>query len=133
MTVVVLASAVVLLVKEAPAPGGRVAVTTALGVAMGGQAATARFIGVKDVTTVVITSTITGMAADLGLLGGRGAGARGFAVRRPVAIVLMIAGALIGAAFVPWHRAAGLVLAAIVIGVVTLVGSRHARGTAERG
>ena len=33
---------------------------------MGLQAATARHLSVKDVTTVVVTSTLTGLAADSG-------------------------------------------------------------------
>jgi hypothetical protein len=39
----------------------------------------------------------------------------------------MIVGALIGAALVHWHRAAGLLLAAVVAGAATLVGALHAR------
>src|SRR5581483_6750024 len=39
-----------------------VTVTTLAAVAMGLQAATARHLAVKDVTTVVVTSTITGLA-----------------------------------------------------------------------
>ncbi|MET7998949.1 YoaK family protein [Amycolatopsis sp. NPDC005232] len=133
VTLAVLIAAVVLLAEEVPTPGVRIAVTTALGAAMGAQAATARFIAVKDVTTVVITSTITGMAADLGLTSGWGTAFRGLASRRAAAVVLMIVGALIGAALVHWHRAAGLFLAAAVIGVATLAGSLHARFTSDAG
>ena len=49
-------------------------VTTLLAVAMGLQAATARRLAVKDVTTVVVTSTLTGLAADSRLAGGTGDG-----------------------------------------------------------
>ena len=124
---VVLAAAVVLLVVRAPTRGLGIAVTAALGAAMGVQAATARFIAAKDVTTVVITSTITGMAADVGLADGWGPGLRGLVSRRIVAVALMITGALVGAALVNWHAAAGLFLAAAVIGTTTLAGFRHAR------
>ena len=67
-------------------------VTTLLGGAMGAQAATARFIAVKDVTTVVVTSTITGLAADSVLGSGKGGGS----ARRALAVVLILAGAAVG-------------------------------------
>ena len=38
----------------------------------------------------------------------------------------MIVGASIGAALVHWHRAAGLLLAAVAVGAATLVGALHA-------
>jgi uncharacterized membrane protein YoaK (UPF0700 family) len=63
----VLATGVALLLFHAPGGEVLLAVTGILGGAMGLQAAVARGLGVKDVTTVVITSTITGLAADLRL------------------------------------------------------------------
>ena len=130
-TAIVLACAVALLVEDVPSSGVAVAITTVLGGAMGVQAATARWIAIRDITTVVVTSTIAGMAADVGLATGWGVGFRGLAARRPVVVVLMIVGALVGAALVQWHRAAGLLLAGVVTGVVVLVGALHARQTAE--
>src|SRR6478736_5720293 len=72
---VTLGLAVVLFVAgDDPGQGLGVVVTTLLGGAMGTQAATARFVAVKDVTTVVVTSTITGLAADSVLGSGQSGG-----------------------------------------------------------
>jgi uncharacterized membrane protein YoaK (UPF0700 family) len=98
-------------------------ITTLLGAAMGTQAATARFIAVKDVTTVVVTSTITGLAADSVLGSGKGGGSG----RRTAAVVLILAGAAVGAALLEWHPGAGLLLAAVIVLLATLVGALHQR------
>ena len=101
-----------------------VTITTVLGAAMGIQAASARFIAVKDVTTVVVTSTITGLAADSVLGSGQGKGHR---LRRASAVLLILAGAAAGAALLQWHLGAGLLLSGGVTLVVTLLGAFHAR------
>ena len=98
-------------------------VTGLLGAAMGLQAAVARVIGVKDVTTVVVTSTITGLAADSVL----GSGQTGGGVRRLVAVLLIVAGAAAGAALLEWHLGGGLLAAGVLVLAVTLVGGAHAR------
>jgi uncharacterized membrane protein YoaK (UPF0700 family) len=122
--VVTLGLAVVLFVAgDEPGRGLGVVVTTLLGAAMGTQAATARFIAVKDVTTVVVTSTITGLAADSPLGSGQGGGS----VRRAAAVGLILLGAAVGAALLHWHLGAGLVLAGVVILVATGVGALHDR------
>jgi uncharacterized membrane protein YoaK (UPF0700 family) len=122
--IVMLALAVTLfVVGDDPAQGFEITITTLLGIAMGVQAATARVIAVKDVTTVVVTSTITGLAADSVLGSGRG-GASG---RRAAAVLLILAGAAAGAALLHWHLGAGLALAGVVVLLVTLVGALHAR------
>ncbi|WP_432562562.1 YoaK family protein [Kineococcus sp. SYSU DK003] len=106
-------------------PASAVVVTTALGVAMGGQAAAARRLAVKDVTTVVVTSTLTGLAADSRLAGGKGEGWR----RRLGAVVLILAGAAAGAALLRWHIGAGLALAAVITVVAALLGHWRAHAT----
>lgn len=122
---VMLAVAVLLFVIEDDfsRPVG-VTITTVLGAAMGIQAATARFIGVKDVTTVVVTSTITGLAADSVLGSGKGTGDT---PRRVAAVLLILAGAAAGAALLNWHLGAGLVLAGLITVAVTVLGAVHAR------
>jgi uncharacterized membrane protein YoaK (UPF0700 family) len=120
---VTLGLGVVLLLEPGPPRWLQVTVTTLLGAAMGVQAATARFIAVKDVTTVVVTSTITGLAADSFLGGGKGGGTS----RRALAVVLILAGAAAGAALLHWHLGSGLLLAGGVVLVVTLVGALHGR------
>jgi uncharacterized membrane protein YoaK (UPF0700 family) len=61
--------------------------------AMGLRNATARKLGVPDLTTTVLTMTITGLAADSSLA----SGANPRWQRRVAAILLMFAGALTGA------------------------------------
>lgn len=100
-----------------------ITITTLLGAAMGVQAATARFIAVKDVTTVVVTSTITGLAADSWFGSGNGGGSG----RRILAVLLILAGAGVGAALLEWHLGAGLLLAGVITLVVTVLGAVHQR------
>jgi len=122
--VVVLAVGVVLDVADEPARPLEVTCTTLLGIAMGMQAAAARVVAVKDVTTVVVTSTLTGLAADSVL----GAGtAQGASLRRAAAVVLIIAGAALGAALLKVNDGAGLAVAGAVILVVAVAGALHRR------
>ena len=124
VTLVMLTIAVLLLVMEddLSRPVG-VSITTVLGAAMGVQAATARFIAVKDVTTVVVTSTITGLAADSVLGSGKGGGSG----RRASAVILILAGAFAGAGLLTWHLGSALLVAGAITAVVTLLGATHAR------
>jgi len=63
-----------------------------LAFAMGAQNATARKLSVPDLTTTVLTLTITGLAADSRLAGGNSP----HAGRRLVAVLAMLLGALVG-------------------------------------
>ncbi len=76
-----------------PSHTAALAVTGVLGLMMGTQAGAARHVGVKDVTTVVVTSTITGLAADSIL--GNGTGAQ--LGRRGTAVLAILCGAALGA------------------------------------
>jgi uncharacterized membrane protein YoaK (UPF0700 family) len=86
-----------------------------LALAMGVRNATVRRLGVPDLTTTVVTMTLTGLAADSRLAGGSGAGS----VRRISAVLAMLAGAVTGALllkidlFVPLLAAAGVALLAV--------------------
>ena len=93
-------------------------VTGALGLAMGMQAGAARHIGVKDVTTVVVTSTLVGLAFD-SRFAGNGKQQWG---RRAGAIVLIGAGAAAGALLLHVHIGLGMGLAALITIVVTILG-----------
>ncbi len=64
-----------------------------LALAMGVRNATVRKIAVPDLTTTVLTMTLTGLAADSKLAGGDGKGS----VRRVAAVATMLLGALVGA------------------------------------
>lgn len=89
-----------------------------LSAAMGLQAATARHLAVRDITTVVVTSLITGLASDAAV-----SGAKQPWPRRVLALLLLIAGALVGALTLPWHSGLGLGLAAVLTLVVAAVGT----------
>ncbi|MFI2103383.1 YoaK family protein [Isoptericola sp. NPDC019693] len=93
-------------------------VTGLLALAMGTQAATARHLSVKDVTTVVVTSTITGLAADSRLAGGHGTNSG----RRIAAIALICAGAAAGALLLQAHLAWGVGVSAVLTLAVAALG-----------
>ncbi len=93
-------------------------ITVLLAGAMGLQAATARHIAIKDVTTVVVTSTITGFAADSRLAGGKGQPW----FRRAAAIVLIAAGAGVGALLLTVHIGWAVAATAIVTLAVATLG-----------
>ncbi len=63
-----------------------------LALAMGVRNATVRKIAVPDLTTTVLTMTLTGLAADSPLVGGSGKGS----ARRTAAVAALLAGALAG-------------------------------------
>lgn len=69
------------------------AVIALLALAMGVRNATVRKLSVPDLTTTVLTMTLTGLAADSPLFGGNGKGS----ARRIAAVVAMLLGALCGA------------------------------------
>ncbi len=84
------------------APGYRYGLIAMLAVAMGLQNAAVRKLAVPDLTTTVLTLTMTGLVADSALVGGPGSKAG----RRLVAVSAMFLGALAGAACVIHSHAA---------------------------
>ena len=122
-----LLAGVCLAVGNEPSATVGVTVAAVLGAAMGCQAATARHLAVKDVTTVVVTSTLTGLAADSRF----GSGVREGSARRAGAVALILAGAGVGAALYQWHLGAGLVLAGLLVVAATVVGELHRRVAAR--
>ncbi|PVE21590.1 DUF1275 domain-containing protein [Microvirga sp. KLBC 81] len=83
-------------------------------VAMGLRNATVRRLKVPDLTTTVLTLTLTGLAADSSLSGGENRNWR----RRVAAVLATFMGAVIGAVLV---RTSGLVVPLAVTGAVVLV------------
>jgi hypothetical protein len=82
-----------------------------------------RKLAVADVTTTVLTLTITGLAADAALVGGRGARSG----RKALSIVLMFAGALIGTVLLlEWGVRIPLALSALLATVVAIAAMRQA-------
>ena len=100
--------------------GGRYAAALILASAMGIQNATARALAVPDLTTTVLTLTLTGLSADSAL----GSGKRTAPWRRIASVSAMLAGALVGAALVLHVSAtAAIGLAAAMLAFAALVTS----------
>ncbi len=95
-----------------------------LAIMMGLQNATARRLAVPDLTTTVLTLTLTGTAADSRLGGGAG----GHPGRRLIAVGAMFIGALVGAlAALEVDLVLPLALAAVLLATTTIVAHRQSR------
>ncbi|GAA2940240.1 YoaK family protein [Microbacterium luteolum] len=88
--------------------------------AMGMQAAVARSLAVADVTTVVVTSTLTSLASESLVAGG----VKGVWNRRFAAIAIIFGGALVGALLLRFGVAVPLMLAAVLTVAVVVFGHR---------
>ncbi|MER7577849.1 YoaK family protein [Streptomyces sp. NPDC126514] len=102
----------------------RYTLIVSLGTAMGVQNAVARRLGVPDLTTTVLTLTLTGLAADTGTAGGpaRRPG------RRILSVLAMFLGALLGGVLVLGDRlVAVLGLCFVLLAVTSLAIHRHSR------
>ena len=107
--------------------GGRYLIIVALSVAMGLQNAIARRLAVPDLTTTVLTLTLTGFAADSVLAGGTNPRPG----RRTIATVSMFLGAAIGAlVLLRVDASAVLALALALLLIVLTAAAPHWRTTA---
>ncbi len=101
----------------------RYALIVLLAIAMGIQNATARRLAVPDLTTTVLTLTLTGIAADSRVAGG----SESRVGRRLLSVTAMLLGALVGALLVlkvaNW---VSLALASVLLAVVGLGAARLA-------
>ncbi|OKK24030.1 hypothetical protein AMK09_10030 [Streptomyces sp. CB02488] len=124
-TVCVLAALVVTLISGSPYDGGvRFTLIVLLALGLGVQNAVSRALAVPDLTTTVLTLTITGIASDGRLAGGGGSRAG----RRILSAAAMLAGALVGAvAVLHGHPVLPLVLAVAILAVVCLAARVLAR------
>jgi uncharacterized membrane protein YoaK (UPF0700 family) len=123
-TLVAVCAVVVSLVHSPGSGGPRYVLIIVLSLSMGSQNATARKLAVPDLTTTVLTLTLTGISADSRLAGGSGSKAG----RRLASALAMFLGALAGASLVLKVSLAAAVIAAfgvlVVIVVVTAVLAR---------
>jgi len=92
------------------------AIIALTGLAMGFRNATIRQLKVPDLTTTVLTLTLTGLAADSGLAGGSNPNW----ARRLGGVAAIFAGAALGAVLV---TSTGLVIPLIVAGALVLAGT----------
>jgi len=120
-----LAGAAVLAAATDPHPAtfAADAMIALMAAAMGIRNATARRLAVPDLTTTVLTMTITGLAADSTLAGGTGKGS----LRRVSAVVAMLAGAVAGALLLRPGPTLPLAVAA-ALALATCVAYRAAAG-----
>lgn len=93
---------------------GRYVTIAVLAIALGGQNSTVRHLGAADLTTTVLTRTLTGLVADSVLGGGTG----GKPHRRIGSIAAMLVGAAIGAVILRWSSTAVIAVAAVLVAAV---------------
>ena len=120
-----LSGAAVAAVAGRPVPAGaRDVIVATLALAMGIQNATARRLAVPDLTTTVLTLTLTGIGADSKL----GAGTGGHLTRRLIAVTTMFAGALVGALLVVQVDLVLPLALATFLAALTALGAHRAAG-----
>jgi uncharacterized membrane protein YoaK (UPF0700 family) len=107
---VLLAAATVLLwIMPDPGTAAASLVAALAAIALGMQNAAVGKLGVPDLTTTVLTRTLAGIAADVRSSGWR------VVLRRGLAVLLMFAGALVGALLVRYAGPAPALLSALVL------------------
>lgn len=103
---------VVAQIRHAPYDSGATAVMIALlSMGMGVQNATARALKVPDLTTTVLTQTLTGISADSTVAGGSGSRLR----RRLISVVSMFFGAFAGALLVEAGKGSWVLLIVVLL------------------
>jgi uncharacterized membrane protein YoaK (UPF0700 family) len=125
--VVLLAALLALVLDITPNGFSGDLVIALLAFGMGVRNATVRRVKVADLTTTVLTMTLTGLAADSPLAGGEGEGSG----RRTVAVLAMLLGAIAGALLLKVDLALVLGLACL-LAILTWVIFVPAAATAER-
>ena len=98
----------------------RLTLTGLLALAMGGQNAVVRRLAVPDLTTTVLTLTVTGLVADTTTTSVRG--------RRLTSVLAMLAGALAGGVLLRWVALAAPLWLATVLLVACAAGAYLAAG-----
>jgi len=123
--VLVAEAATMAALSPSPMPAGlRYALIVVLSLTMGAQNATARRLAVPDLTTTVLTLTITGIAADSPIAGATGARV----ARRLISVAAMLVGALAGALLVlRVHIVYPLVIALVILAAVAVIAVVRAR------
>ncbi len=122
----VIAAAIVAGTAGVGTSAARLCLVGLLAVAMGGQNAVARRLAVPDLTTTVLTLTVTGLVADATSWSVRG--------RRLVPVVAMLAGALAGGLLLDrGNTAAPLWLAAALLAACSVIAHAAARRPESQG
>ena len=114
-------AAISLIVEDVGRQSIGVIVAAVIAMHMGSQALIARHLGVRDMTTVVITSTMTSLAGE-SLVGKQ---RPRFLNRRLGAVLAMFAGAAIGVLLLQIHFSVPIGLGIAITAAVTFLGSRR--------
>ncbi len=118
---VAVALLVAVLISEPPSSPARYALIVPLALAMGVQNAAAQRLAIPELTTTVLTRTLTGVASESSWAGGPGSQLG----RRLLAVAAMLLGALIGGLLVLHASiAAALAVAGVVVLAVALTAHR---------
>jgi uncharacterized membrane protein YoaK (UPF0700 family) len=123
--VLVATASVVAVAAGVGAASARLSLIGLLAVAMGGQNAIARRLAVPDLTTTVLTLTVTGLVADSTSWSVRG--------RRLMAIGAMLGGAVAGGLLLQVNTAAPVGLAAALLACCSAIAFAATRGPQSRG
>jgi uncharacterized membrane protein YoaK (UPF0700 family) len=123
----VLCAAATVVAATRSGTAARYTITVVLAVALGGQNATARKLAVPDMTTTVLTLTLTGLVADTPDLRKPGSHTR----RRAAAVAAVLVGATSGA-FLVVNTSTGWALGAVtaIVAAVAVAARRQAPPTA---
>jgi len=108
---------------------GRLTTIAILATALGVQNSTVRHLGAPDLTTTVLTLTLTGLTADSAPAGGPGAKPH----RRLGSVAAMLAGAAAGAWILQWSPTAVIATAAALAAAVAGAFTTANPATADRG
>lgn len=123
-TAMTLLLAVLWFITGDPGDPAKVVLTGLLAIVLGAQAAAVKHIGLRDLSTVVVTMTMVNLSTDSRAAGGQGAAW----ARRLGAIVAMGLGALLSGVFVLHVSKAGALLLAgglMAAGVALCAAARH--------
>jgi uncharacterized membrane protein YoaK (UPF0700 family) len=126
--VLVLASAILVSVAGTGSLAAALVLVAVLALTMGGQNAVVRRLAVPDLTTTVLTLTVTGLVADIS--------PRMVRPRRLLAVLAMLSGALTGGILLHWVATAAPLWLATVLPLAcaagAYLGARSPRSTAWR-
>jgi len=127
---IVLVSAALIVSMNAGSAGdaaGRYPLIVLLALAMGLQNATARRLGVPDLTTTVLTLTLTGLAADSTVAGGANPNPR----RRLIATAAMFLGAALGAFLIFYAGVSAILAVALALLVANGIAANKLSSSTE--
>jgi len=113
---ILLAGAALLAFRASGEPVAPLTVLALAAIAMGIRNAGVRALGIADITTTVLTLTLTGLSADSRLAGGDSPRWQ----RRTASVVAMVAGAALGTLLLRRGLALTLLVSALVVGTAAL-------------